>query len=761
MSFFPQALENPLLLPFFLVVFLPLILHLMDRRRARRVDWPALRFLIPRSRARIRRLQLREALLIFVRSLALLFIVYALLRPVTWEERAARTEAQGSRAVMLILDTSFSMAYRKGDDDPSSLEKAREVALAILDEIDEEGIAPGDQLAFLDGPVPDLSRARQAVRDLQLGGGVFSLLPALDRATEVLMKLTATSSEIHILTDLQANMLPERDPARLHFIAERLRLLGSPLTLRLVDCGTSHPRNRFVAAFDPGPLAASTDEPTSFSATVEVTGSFPDRPPASGNEDGEDGIEDGLPIQLLANGREVDASTVRVNSGEPARVEFSRRFSRSGKTRVAVQIAPDGLPQDNRKHLALDILPRIEVLVVGTTLEGSGPGTASYVDLALTPRAPDMTAPAVVFRTEFTQSLTAAQLREKQVVIITGLLRLDTQAAVALETFVREGGGLLVFLGEQTGSAVLNEQLYRGGRGILPARILPARILQQMAGRKGGWHPLQVRMVHPVFSIFASPEQGDLTKITIGRSARIGDLTPGAVVLAQVNADWPWIVEGDAGKGKVIVITTSASTDDSDFPRTPLFLPFLHRTTRYLAAEAPSARTRLVGEPLSVALVSETSAPGTTASEVVGPELYAINPRGERIPLDLSLEDGVLRATFRKTTTPGFYEIHTDEETGPDVFAVNLHPEESVLERLGEESLAELHAALGLDVTRGGEEITRATASTNRKREQWPVMVGLALVLLFAELLLSGSFARGRAPWRKEVEDFPFRNHHA
>jgi hypothetical protein len=761
MSFIPQALENPLLLPLLLVVLLPLILHLIDRRRARRVDWPALRFLIPGSRARIRRLQLKEALLIFLRSLALLFIVYALLRPVTWEERATRGAARGSRAVMLILDTSFSMAYREVADGPSSLEQAKEAALAILDELDEDGMAPGDQIAFLEGPVLDFSRARGAVRDLQLGGGPFGLLPALDRAADVLAKLTATSYEIHVLTDLQASLLPERDPARLRFVAERLRLLRSPRTLRLVDCGASDPRNRFVAALDPGPLAVSTYEPTNLQARVEVAGPFPEGRPASRQEAVKGRGEDGISVRLLADGREVDASTVLLNPVEPADVEFSHRFSAAGKTRITVQLPPDGLPQDNQRHLALNVLPHIEVLLIGTTVDGDGPGTASYVDLALTPRAPDMGAPTVVFRTEFTQGLAPAQLRNKHVVILTDALGLGTEATAALEAFVRNGGGLLVFLGEHSGSAALNEQLFRGGRGILPASILSAPILQQMAGTRGDWgpgdsHPLHVTTAHPVFSIFAIPEQGDLTKITIGRATQLGDLTAGAVVLAQAKADWPWIVENDAGRGKVIVLTTSANTDDSDFPRTPLFLPFLHRATRYLAAEAPSSRTRLVGEPLSVGLPTET-----TASEVVDAELFAITPRGARIPLELTLEDGTLRATFRETTTPGFYEIHTDEKTGPDVFAVNLNPRESNLARLGEASLAELRAALDLDVTRGGEGVTRPTAMTKTKREQWPIAVGLAIVMLFAELLLSRSFASGRAPWRKEVADFHFRDQHA
>jgi hypothetical protein len=103
-----------------------------------------------------------------------------------------------------------------------------------------------------------------------------------------------------------------------------------------------------------------------------------------------------------------------------------------------------------------------------------------------------------------------------------------------------------------------------------------------------------VAVSHPALSIFADPEEGDLSRVSVRRATPVADLTRDAAVLAKLTDGSPWIVERSAGRGKVILFTTSAAMDDSDFPRTPLFLPILHRLVRYAAA--PVSETRDGGD---------------------------------------------------------------------------------------------------------------------------------------------------------------------
>jgi hypothetical protein len=731
MSFLPSGIENYHLLWLLAVAFLPIILHILDKRRARIVDWPAMRFLVLRSQARLRRLQLKEALLILLRSLAVLALAGSILRPFSMETVTVRRKTAGSRGVVLVMDASFSMAYRAGAQGPSCLEKAKEAALGILDEL-----GPGDTVAVVAGnPAareavragnPD--DARRVVRDIRAGSEDFQLFPRLDEAALILARIPCSRLEAYVLTDLQRTALPAGDSSRWRFVRDRLRASSPPASVRIIDCGAPKPTNRFIAAVDPGPFAAVTGEAARIRIAVESSGpAGPGDPPAD--------------LRLVSEAQEIGASSVELPGQAPASVEIEHCFSSPGEARISAELAGDGLAEDDRRSLAMEVLERIDVLAVGTLPVGGRIGSAHYVDLALAPRAPGIPEPRVPFRVKVSESLTSGDLAGCRVVVLAELPR-QAEAAAALESFVVSGGGLLAFSPEAAEFPFWNEHFFRGGRGILPAS------LSGRARDAGpGEHPRDLLTAHPALSIFSTPEEGDLSRITIGAWTRAGELSRDAQVLSRIDADSPWIVEKRAGRGRVIFLTTSAVPGDSDFPLTPLFLPALHHWTRYLAARDPSASSVNLGEPLELPV----------PPEALGSEAHVIDPLGKRHAVSISAFEAGLMASFAGTEIPGFYEIHV-ERPGAEgearriasrLFAANVSPAESRLDRASEETLAGLRQDFSLEVSRSAGEATGALSAEQVKRERWPQALAVALALLLAELALAGTFARGRAPWAR------------
>ena len=106
----PDTFNNAQLWPLLLFAILPALLYFIDRRRAQRIDWPALRFFLNRQKGKLRWMRLREALLISVRTLALALVVYALLGPVTLVEEELGADSSSSRGLVLAFDTSFGMS---------------------------------------------------------------------------------------------------------------------------------------------------------------------------------------------------------------------------------------------------------------------------------------------------------------------------------------------------------------------------------------------------------------------------------------------------------------------------------------------------------------------------------------------------------------------------------------------------------------------------------------------------------------------------
>src|SRR5262245_50389854 len=103
-------------------VSIPVIIHLLNRRRFRVVEWAAMRFLLAAQRKNARRMRLEQILLLVVRCLIVLLLVLAMASVTPWAEAVWRwVNPEGGKGFLpgstrthriLVLDGSFSMAVK-------------------------------------------------------------------------------------------------------------------------------------------------------------------------------------------------------------------------------------------------------------------------------------------------------------------------------------------------------------------------------------------------------------------------------------------------------------------------------------------------------------------------------------------------------------------------------------------------------------------------------------------------------------------------
>src|SRR5438270_13703892 len=67
-------------------VSVPILIHLLNRRRFRVVVWAAMRFLLAAQKQNTRRMRLEQLLLLAVRTLILLLVVLAMASVMPWAE---------------------------------------------------------------------------------------------------------------------------------------------------------------------------------------------------------------------------------------------------------------------------------------------------------------------------------------------------------------------------------------------------------------------------------------------------------------------------------------------------------------------------------------------------------------------------------------------------------------------------------------------------------------------------------------------------
>jgi hypothetical protein len=117
-------------------VAIPVVIHLLNRKRFRVVIWAAMRFLLAAQRKNSRRMRLEQLVLLAVRCLLVLLLVTAMASVTPWAEAVWHwVNPEGGLAPaslgqrthkILVLDGSFSMGLRDGDR--TCFEKARTLA---------------------------------------------------------------------------------------------------------------------------------------------------------------------------------------------------------------------------------------------------------------------------------------------------------------------------------------------------------------------------------------------------------------------------------------------------------------------------------------------------------------------------------------------------------------------------------------------------------------------------------------------------------
>ena len=188
-------------------VAIPIIIHLLNRRRFRKIPWAAMRFLKISVERNQRRMKVEDWILLAVRCALVALIAFALARPIAnWVSGSWL----GSQTVGgIVVDHSGSMATVTEPGGKSRLDTAREAAEGILAGLPNGSAASVVAAADNPGsgiqePTLDMDRAGREVADIIQTSRTSDLLPAIDSAADALEGRAATGRELVIVTDGQS-----------------------------------------------------------------------------------------------------------------------------------------------------------------------------------------------------------------------------------------------------------------------------------------------------------------------------------------------------------------------------------------------------------------------------------------------------------------------------------------------------------------------------------------------------------------------------
>jgi hypothetical protein len=457
-----------------------------------------------------------------------------------------------------------------------------------------------------------------------------------------------------------------------------------------------------------------------------------------------------LRADFLVRGERRDTQVIdNLAPGEARDIVFTEVFPTSGANAVTVALDGDRqLAIDDRRHLALSVVDRIRVLLVDGDPRGwSEQAETHYLAHALAPevdgnRLRHLFQRRVVDRREFQrEQLLAAGI---DLVVLCNVSYLSEEKEVELEKFVRQGGGLLIFLGDQVRSDVYNERLLT--RGLLPGKLAAAPVGDVGYDAKV-IHTFDPDYDHSLFTFFRDHKQLFVHRM-IGRYVPVEPSADSAVRVAARFGTGPTaapaIIERRLDKGRVMLVTTTA--DDGWHFMTQydvLLLPLVHEIVYFMVARLAGDRNVLVNTPLELPLrevAREIRLASPDARGMPSTNLEKLRPSAEIF-------------TYSKTEQPGIYRIELDrvdargEGRGrvEDIyFAANVNPEEGELRHLGEEQLARTYPLLKERPFSFGAsaKILADSGGRDQQGQIWQALVLLALLLMLGESALSARTSR-------------------
>ena len=702
---------NPFVLIASLGVGLPILAHLINRYQVKSTDWAAMRFLNRNVRVRSRQIKLRDLFLLLLRCAALLLLVVALARP-SWTG-ASRLPGERRAGVVIAIDASFSM--QQGPAGATRFDRALERV-----EVIRGRMAPGDPVTLtlmggdnrviLRNMAYDETRFDEAVRELKAGPGALDLANEPKRIARLVADMEAPQKEVYLITDGQQADWKQPSAQLRGALAE----LGAEAQVFVVPV-PGEPDNLLVEDLQLAAGVLRKGTTARYRASVRNCGSVP---------------VSSVEVQCRVDGVEIDRKIVpRIDAGAVESVSLFVPFHNAGATRITAEISGDALPVDNVRRAVAIVRERISILCV----DGSSGDAGRLVVAALAARADGAGSEDDGVRSVPWLSFPSENLDQVDVIVMAGVPEITGQQAVQLEKFVRRGGGLIWFAGDNLKASAWNDSPGGGQARLLPATI---RGTTRTSDAHGAGKPLDPGLPdHPVcLPLRSLPE--DLFSETRFLNLLEVEPEPGSFPVLQLAGDGgPVLLEHALGRGQVFMFTTTADTRWNNMALTPLFPMVMQQIVTYLSGRE-FERPRSVGDSLTLTYTDQPD-----ASDAVFE-----TPSGGSIPVPVREVDGQYVALLENAPEDGYYTARVSVQSAGVPIAVNVDPRESDIRCLPEGELRAQLEGLGLDVVMGNGELAEAIDSRRTGRSAWRLfMFGALLFLLMESLLADRKLLRGRS----------------
>ena len=671
MSFLNSAILGALSL-----LAIPLIIHLINRRKAIEHRFAAFDFLMRSKIESTRRFRLKHLLLFLIRTLLVLCIVLGAAMPVIYGKAWKRKNVSGK--MLIVLDNSASMHYI---EDSVSGYKA---GLRFLGNYLEQENISNIKVYPLIGREKEVTiqgfegEFEKVMKDFPLTNASGNFGPVLKRAVSELRN-DESYERMVIVSDFATSNFRDIPDSLFRDLNTSIVLARTSSDTLMKNIGLTEI------------TVKSAPENRGLEASVFITNST-----ASAIND--------FSLGLFVAGKNVLNGFASLFPGKSIKKDFLIDGG-EGEAPGEIRIASDKYSLDDTRYFVFSPIPPTHTLAVDG--DQGAHYTASetfFLERALLNNRNAENLNRVVPPDGFNKTV----LKDCKVLFLCNYIP-PTEEIGIVNKFVEDGGGLFVSLGDRVSVEDFNQRL-----GPLFKRSL--------RDRKSGLGHKSAVEGHLVVSEPSHPAVSILNNIKNQEKYIFNDLyllepTPesGTETLLKTSTGEPLMLLAKSGKGLAILYLSTVDMAWNDFPMRPFFLPFIRETLKFLSG----AREQVLRDTVYVNDTIKIPLQGTVRID---------DPEGKR---HILTSKGNI-ALFTETGIPGQYHIVPDKADGKWV-SVNVSPIESMPERLTDARFSTIFAGSAYSVI----DVRKDTkAETLKPRPLWHYFFLLAIILALLEALL-------------------------
>jgi len=656
-------------------ISLPLLIHLFNRQRKKKVSFSSIRFLKYLEKQRLKRLKLYEYLLIIIRSLIILMLVFAFARPTLTTKPVFSDEGARTTAV-IILDSGLNMRRY----DKSGNRHLR--ALEILSQI-KKNFKTEDQVYIIPSSDPEnVLNSASEVQEQQASFQSGKWGSCFQSALQLFMEHPNFNEELYIISDFQfqhnefQQNIEQFAQAKIYFIK-----IGD-LPVKNISIDTVEIQSQILEINKPIFL------------DISVKSSNLEKPHP-------------VEIHLFVNEKRVSHRRILIAANKTEVVPMSFLPQNSGFSSGYIEISDDDFLADNRYYFVLNIPSEIKILYVDTKpspyLLAAVQSLSNHSNISL-----DMSTYIAWAGYSF---------QKYDVIWLSNIPKLSEQIQNRLKNYLNRGSALVLMPGLNTIPSEFNILTKR-----LAVPIKLTEIIQTQSSQK--FYTLrQPDWDHPLFNGLFRTTEPEIENPHFYRYFKTVLSDKNKRILNFQNGH-PFLVHVDTEKEQIFFFSSYIDDDWTNFQYRGLFLPLLSRLM-YFAVSASSQATisHRVGKPKYVTIKDH----GDKS------KFYLHNNGGSRTTIVPKIFDQTYQFKLSELNKPGLYKIKAEDQL---ISIVPVNCETNTLEEPYINIYSMKKQISQIEVFNEDQDFTENIKESRFGMELWKLFLLFSVVLILTEFIL-------------------------